>query len=229
MTFFYAAAGGLDHRAAAYLFRAAEGGRGVSVPLSSYPAARAVGRHICSSGPPPRCGASVPRSAWAAHLFPSSPAGSGASVPFSRSGAAHLFSSRPARRTCSSSSTPGGGTSVPFSQSRPRGRGTKRRACSLPRLRCGVSVPRAELGGTSVPLVRTGRRRICSFSHSRPGQRGASVSLAWVPARRIRSAPTRAVCLFRRDLAHDVSPSVTSRRRHRARSIRPQLARGPAR
>lgn len=82
MTFFYAAAGGLDHRAAAYLFRAGGGGRGVSVPLSRSGRPSDEGRHICSSGPPP----------GAAHLFRDRP-GRRTCSPRPQREAAHLFPS----------------------------------------------------------------------------------------------------------------------------------------
>lgn len=168
MTFFYAAAGGLDHRAAAYLFRGAGGGRGASVP---------------------------PRPAWAAHLFlsPSRSAGRGPARrvcsprrepdaaylfrPAGAGGAAHLFPLSP-----SGPSSRGAGISVPPARALeaayfvPCGRNGARRICSLlplrgPWPRSKAAHPFLSPGnryGAPVPRACAERRRICSPSPSRP-------------------------------------------------------------
>jgi hypothetical protein len=190
MTFFYAAAGGLDHRAA-YLFRAGRARRGVSVPLSP-PATRAMGRHVCSSCPqerricflrplPTDAESTAARLSSrpkpdAAHLFPSPVCDPG---PRPQSGAS--VPSPGARRGISAPRPPG--VAHPFPSSTPW-----RTAHLFLSCEAGTAyLFRADAGGAPVPRVRTGGGRSYSLFPPRAAGRGPTWRVC-SPARSPRAA-----------------------------------------
>lgn len=206
MTFFYAAAGGLDHRAAAHLFRAAEGGAAYLFLFLLRPPERWGGTSV---PPAPRSGASVSfapcrptpraprrvcplgrsRTRRICSLLPFATRDRGPKAarlfPPPAPGAAYPLRGRPGWRT-RSPRPHRGGRRICSSRAKP-----VRRTCSALTRAAHLFPAFAPEGGAAIPFSRPEPRAEV--------QHGASVPPPGVPARRICSAarPWRRACSSR--------------------------------